>query len=223
MYRLLLSCGPPTDKISLISHAVAALKCSLPTPTQWMDFKQIIPAESLHMINNYLSSPKQPPLAHFCLSPTSSLNKMFILTGELQPTSVFPLNSYPCHKFKNLRHSFCFCFSPSISFFFPTTCLDWCIQIGVKSKQYHKAYVSQCVLDFRGFFFLLFLGKVEIKSSARMSAHILCPFACTGLLVYLGNLRKHPDEPSNQVIQCINTIDLIFFSFLCLYIQTSQT
>lgn len=34
MYRLLLSCGPPTDKISLISHAVAALKCSLPTPTQ---------------------------------------------------------------------------------------------------------------------------------------------------------------------------------------------
>lgn len=119
MYRLLLSCGPPTDKISLISHAVAALKCSLPTPTQWMDFKQIIPAESLHMINNYLSSPKQPPLAHFCLSPTSSLNKMFILTGELQPTSVFLLNSYPCHKFNNLRHSFCFFFPPASPFFPP--------------------------------------------------------------------------------------------------------
>lgn len=88
MDRLLLSCGPPTDKISLIFRSVAALKCSLPTPTQWMDFKQIIPAESLHTINNYLSSPKQPPLAHVCLSSTSSLNKMFILTGELQINSI---------------------------------------------------------------------------------------------------------------------------------------
>lgn len=34
MDRLSLSCGPPTDKISLISRSVAALKCSLPTPTQ---------------------------------------------------------------------------------------------------------------------------------------------------------------------------------------------
>lgn len=76
MVRLLLSCGPPTDKISLISRSVAALKCSLPTPTQWTDFKRIIPAESLYTINNYLSSLKQPPLARIRFSSTSSLNKV---------------------------------------------------------------------------------------------------------------------------------------------------
>lgn len=76
MGRLLLSCGPPTDKISLIFPSVAAPESSLPTPTRWMNSSQIVPAESVHTINNYLSSLKQSSLARSRLSSTYSLKSV---------------------------------------------------------------------------------------------------------------------------------------------------